>query len=31
MSAQEQEFLEYVQGGGEVETSDWMPTSIAHG
>ncbi len=25
MSAQEQEFLEYVQGGGQVETSDWMP------
>ena len=25
MSAQEQAFLEYVQGGGQVETSDWMP------
>mgnify|MGYP006951330002 CR=1 FL=1 len=21
----EQEFLEYVQGGGQVETRDWMP------
>ena len=25
MSAQEQEFLEYVQSGGQVETTDWMP------
>ena len=25
MSAREHEFLEYVQGGGQVETSDWMP------
>ena len=25
MSAQEQEFLDYVQGGGQVETGDWMP------
>ena len=25
MSAREEEFLEYVQGGGQVETSDWMP------
>ena len=21
----EQEFLEYVQSGGQVETADWMP------
>jgi ring-1,2-phenylacetyl-CoA epoxidase subunit PaaA len=25
MSAREQEFLEYVQSGGQVETTDWMP------
>ena len=25
MSAREDEFLEYVQSGGQVETSDWMP------
>ena len=25
MDAQTQEFLEYVQGGGQVETGDWMP------
>src|SRR3989449_1067050 len=25
MTAQEQDFLEYVQSGGQVETSDWMP------
>ena len=25
MTAREQEFLEYVQGGGQVETHDWMP------
>ena len=25
MNAREQEFLEYVQGGGAVETDDWMP------
>ena len=25
MEAREQEFLEYVQSGGQVETSDWMP------
>ena len=25
MTAREQEFLEYVQGGGLVETDDWMP------
>jgi ring-1,2-phenylacetyl-CoA epoxidase subunit PaaA len=25
MTAREQEFLEYVQGGGQVETTDWMP------
>ena len=25
MEAREQEFLEYVQGGGLVETEDWMP------
>src|SRR6187401_2029662 len=25
MDAREQEFLEYVQGGGRVETGDWMP------
>ena len=25
MEAREQEFLEYVQGGGLVETDDWMP------
>ena len=25
MTAHEQEFLEYVQSGGQVETADWMP------
>src|SRR2546430_372220 len=25
MSAREDDFLEYVQSGGQVETSDWMP------
>src|SRR4026209_1776235 len=25
MDAQSREFLEYVQGGGQVETGDWMP------
>ena len=25
MSAREDEFLEYVQSGGQVETTDWMP------
>ncbi len=25
MEAREQEFLEYVQSGGQVETTDWMP------
>src|SRR5690349_12609834 len=25
MTAREQEFLEYVQSGGQVETHDWMP------
>jgi ring-1,2-phenylacetyl-CoA epoxidase subunit PaaA len=25
MEAREQEFLEYVQDGGQVETTDWMP------
>ena len=25
MVAKEQEFLEYVQSGGQVETTDWMP------
>jgi ring-1,2-phenylacetyl-CoA epoxidase subunit PaaA len=25
VSQREQEFLEYVQGGGQVETADWMP------
>ena len=25
MTAQEQEFVEYVQSGGQVETGDWMP------
>ena len=25
MDAREQAFLEYVQSGGQVETSDWMP------
>ena len=25
MTARETEFLEYVQGGGQVETNDWMP------
>ena len=25
MTAREQEFLEYVQSGGQVETTDWMP------
>ena len=25
MEHREQEFLEYVQGGGQVETDDWMP------
>ena len=25
MTQREQEFLEYVQGGGQVETTDWMP------
>src|SRR6266545_1275064 len=25
MSAHEQEFLDYVQSRGQVETSDWMP------
>ncbi len=25
MTAREQEFLEYVQAGGQVETHDWMP------
>jgi ring-1,2-phenylacetyl-CoA epoxidase subunit PaaA len=25
MDQREQEFLEYVQGGGQVETDDWMP------
>ena len=25
MTQREQEFLEYVQGGGQVETGDWMP------
>ena len=25
MDAREQEFLEYVQAGGQVETHDWMP------
>ena len=25
MEQREQEFLEYVQGGGQVETTDWMP------
>ena len=25
MTAREAEFLEYVQSGGQVETSDWMP------
>src|ERR671925_347878 len=25
MEAREQEFLEYVQSGGQVETGDWMP------
>src|ERR671915_137532 len=25
MSAREQEFLQYVQDGGQVETADWMP------
>jgi ring-1,2-phenylacetyl-CoA epoxidase subunit PaaA len=25
MEAREQEFLEYVQSGGQVETDDWMP------
>ena len=25
MDAKTQEFLEYVQSGGQVETSDWMP------
>jgi ring-1,2-phenylacetyl-CoA epoxidase subunit PaaA len=24
MDQREQEFLEYVQGGGQVETDDWM-------
>src|SRR5919197_4158649 len=25
MEPREQQFLEYVQGGGQVETADWMP------
>ena len=25
MDARTQEFVEYVQGGGQVETGDWMP------
>src|SRR5688572_32122429 len=25
MDARTQEFVDYVQGGGQVETSDWMP------
>ena len=25
MSAREEEFLEYVQAGGQVETDDWLP------
>ena len=25
MEQREQEFLEYVQGGGKVEAGDWMP------
>ena len=25
MKEREQEFLEYVQSGGQVETTDWMP------
>jgi hypothetical protein len=27
----EQEFLDYVQSGGLVETDDWMPTSTGAG